>query len=968
MLRYFSTFSFLLTAVLVFAQQPAIVPGQLIILLQDNTSFQQFLAEYRSTGRSAGIHYHRQLSASVPVYLIESEAFDGNEREALSQIKNLSTVRLAQVNHIVNQRNMVPGDPRYNEQWQWQNNGQGGGLEGADVDAEKAWDITTGGLTASGDTIVVCIVDDGTDLDHEDLAANIWYNKGEIPGNGIDDDGNGFVDDVNGWNFNAQSNNVNQGSHGVNVNGMIGAVGNNNTGITGINWNVRMMNVVYAGLSEDAVITSYDYPLQSRILYNNTNGEKGAFVVAVNSSWGIDYGKPEDAPIWCNFYDIMGEAGIINVAATSNSEINVDVDGDLPTGCSSPYLISVGRTSKTDEYARCGYGVETIDLGAPGVNIVTTRSNDRYTTTTGTSFASPLVAGMVALMYSYPCEGVANLIHQNYAAFALGVKNAILQGVDVIPSYADRCLTGGRANAFNSLEIMGLLCAACQPGSVTSFTYKEDNTYILTFSNGEIQTNLRYRISGTADWTEITDVESPYELVLPSACTDYDFQLQTICPDDTSAWGFTAVFKTSRCCQSLDAVSIYKNNEGFMEIANTDLDQDVNSVILYKKDGDDDYTPVEAGSDTTVLDFLEPCTFYEFYVSAQCINGDVIVSDTFRLLTACPSVCDPAACIPVASATGGHINDFTFNGKVSATGYNYGYLNYGDHLHLEAPDNGPFTNSINIYKAESGIARLKIFIDANKDGIYSAGELFREENIGGSNVHLDFTHDFYGALAEGTYRMRVMLAFTANADPCGGDRGEVEDYCLTIYHVLLNECDPVETITESNKTFTSIDLSWDKPQDDAIAYVYRYKELPGGEYTYVSDTAHKITLRQLKECTTYEFGIFTVCHTDTSGFKTITFATDCSNATRSLDEVIQWKVFPNPFAERVNIILTSYRTGEGRLRLTDAKGNVVYDKSLTLTIGDHYYDLEANAGLAPGLYILTLTDGKGIKSTKLIKQ
>lgn len=956
----------LLSPVLSFGQK--YVKGQVIIMLQKDVTFGEFTKEFSSNNRMITIDNYRKLSKSLPIYLIESESFKGNEKNISHRIAGLSSVALAQVNHYISQRGPVPNDTRYSDQWQWNNTGANNGVAGADVSAEKAWGITTGGITAAGDTIVVCVVDDGTDINHEDLVNNLWFNKGEIPDNGIDDDGNGYVDDVNGWNFQSYSSNVNTGNHGVNVGGMIGASGNNGIGVSGINWNVKIMNVVYAGVTEDAVIQSYDYPLQSRLLYNSSNGAQGSFVVSVNSSWGIDYGKPEDAPIWCNFYDIMGEAGILNVAATANGNINVDEVGDLPTACPSPYLISVGRTTKTDLYDKCGYGPISIDLGAPGVAIVTTRSKNRYTTTSGTSFASPLVAGMVALLYSYPCDKIGNEIHKDYAAFALAVKNAILNGVDVKSEYADKCLSGGRANAFKALENIALLCSACQPESVSELNYLDENNYNVIFANDDNQKILRYRPKDSTDWVTVNNVHSPLTVELPLTCTEYEFQMQTICPDDTSAWGPIKVLKSARCCNSLDNVAFFFDSTGVLNVTNINLNQDVNSIIHYKETSEVGYTELEADQDTMKISGLKECTFYDIFISALCIDSSTVKSKVYKVFSACTSTCGNFNCIPNTNGTSGYIEDFKMNGTLAQTGDNNGYINFGDHLNISAPDSGPFQTIINIKRTDFNDARLRLYIDFNKDNDISAGELFWEQSLGTNSSRVEFTHDFYNALIPGTYKMRLMLVFNSSSGPCDAGLGETEDYCLEIYHALQNECKEVDTIYQKNVTFTSIDLSWDKPQDDALVYVYRYKELPGGDYTYLSDTAHKITLKNLESCKDYEFGIYTVCFTDSSNFKTINFRTDCTNATNSVSQNIQWKVFPNPFVDNISVLLTSYTNGEGRLRLTDAKGSIVYDRKLQLTTGDHYIDLGSNSHLLPGMYILTFTDGKGIKSIKLIKQ
>ena len=123
------------------------------------------------------------------------------------------------------------------------NYGQSGGTTDADIDAPEAWDITTGSRD-----VVIGVIDSGVDVTHPDLAANIWVNPGETPNNGIDDDGNGFIDDVNGWDFYDDDNTPNDGNgHGTHVAGTIGAVGNNNLGITGVNWEVSILPLRFLG-------------------------------------------------------------------------------------------------------------------------------------------------------------------------------------------------------------------------------------------------------------------------------------------------------------------------------------------------------------------------------------------------------------------------------------------------------------------------------------------------------------------------------------------------------------------------------------------------------------------------------------------------------------------------------------------------------------------------------------------------
>jgi len=148
------------------------------------------------------------------------------------------------------------------------------------IKAPQFWEKSTGGKNVNGDDIVVAIIDDGYDQLHEDLLENLWQNPGEIPGDNIDNDNNGYVDDVFGVNVTNQSDQHVKQSHGTSVAGIIGAKGDNNTGITGINWNVKLMLLSTSGAVSD-IILAYQYIEDQRSRYNESNGAEGAFVVAI---------------------------------------------------------------------------------------------------------------------------------------------------------------------------------------------------------------------------------------------------------------------------------------------------------------------------------------------------------------------------------------------------------------------------------------------------------------------------------------------------------------------------------------------------------------------------------------------------------------------------------------------------------------------------------------------------------------
>ncbi|HYG52965.1 MAG TPA: S8 family serine peptidase, partial [Flavobacteriales bacterium] len=378
------------------------VQGEVLIQLGKGYSIENVTAQFPAQVK---MHAIKCMSKHMRYWRLGFDHLVISNEQVLQKMLAMPAVRLAQNNHYIQERLTVPNDASFGSQWHHKNTGASGGTVDADIDSDEAWDITTGGLTTCGDTIVVALVEGGGAFyNHTDLKPNFWKNYAETPGNGMDDDGNGYIDDVDGWNVGAGDDNHSTGSHGTQCFGMMGARGNNTIGVTGINWNVKVMLVSGFGVDEAGVIEAYDYPLTMRKRYNQSNGAQGAFVVATSASWGIDYADPADYPLWCNYYDTLGAYGILNVGATTNLSIDVDVNGDMPTACSSPYMVSVTRTGNTDNQAG-GYGLTTIDFGAPGISVYTTSGSgsSTYGSTTGTSFSCPLTAGTIALMYSVPC-------------------------------------------------------------------------------------------------------------------------------------------------------------------------------------------------------------------------------------------------------------------------------------------------------------------------------------------------------------------------------------------------------------------------------------------------------------------------------------------------------------------------------------------------------------------------------------
>ncbi|HKB07987.1 MAG TPA: S8 family serine peptidase, partial [Candidatus Polarisedimenticolia bacterium] len=337
--------------------------------------------------------------------------------EGIARLRSNPHVEYAEPNYLIH-LDRVPNDPRFPELWGLRNTGQQGGVVGADIHAESAWNVGTGSRN-----VLVAIIDTGIDYTHPDLVANVWTNPGEIPGNGIDDDHNGFIDDVHGYDFvNHDGDPRDDNGHGTHVSGTIGAVGDNGTGVVGVNWQVSLIGVKFLsgggfGSTADA-ISAVDY---AAMLH----------VSVMNASWGGgDYSQA--------LYDAIGGSGALFIAAAGNDGQDNDVFPHYPSNYDLPNIIAVAATDRFDHKANFSdWGATTVDLGAPGVDILSTVPGGGYGILSGTSMATPHVSGAAALVRAAaPGLGI------------LQIKQRLLDGADRIPALAGITVSGGRLNAF----------------------------------------------------------------------------------------------------------------------------------------------------------------------------------------------------------------------------------------------------------------------------------------------------------------------------------------------------------------------------------------------------------------------------------------------------------------------------------------------------------------------------------------
>lgn len=379
-----------------------------------------------------------------------------------ARLNALSAIQFVEKELSLELRAKRPNDALYTDQWQMEL-----------IRAPLAWDFSTGGQTVQGDDIVIAVLDEQYNEGHIDFGDNLWTNPNEVPDDGIDNDNNGYVDDYLGFNFrDSTDTHIEGGSHGAAVCGIIGAQGDNEEGITGVNWDVKIMMldpINPLSKVEEAML----YVLNMRKTYNETNGMRGAYIVALNMSFGSS-GKfaDQDFPIMCSLIDSLGKAGVLCVASGPNDRINIDSVGDLPNDCKSEYLISVTNTDDRDDLVgNAGYGPVGIDMSAPGDASTSTGRDSSYRSFGGASAAAPYVSGSVGLIYAAACDDFISLSKTNPQAAASAMRMAILDGVDPSLDLTDMVVTGGRLNIFTSLELLNESSCTSDTNTLSGIDY-----------------------------------------------------------------------------------------------------------------------------------------------------------------------------------------------------------------------------------------------------------------------------------------------------------------------------------------------------------------------------------------------------------------------------------------------------------------------------------------------------------------
>ncbi len=418
-------------------------PGELIIRLRPGTSINAVINTHQRSARSTT----KILSRRTNVHLLRYP-HGSNLKEVMDELARHPDVDDVQYNRKMVKRGRLatPNDPFFSAQWNLER-----------IGLPDLWNETTGGTTPCGDTIVIAVNDFGIDLDHEDLQGLFWKNPQEIPNNGFDDDGNGYKDDHLGLNIETGDDKHiidEEDYHGTSVASIIASNTDNGLGMAGINWHLKLLIISSEDTDEAAAIEAFEYAYALRKKYNDTDGAEGAYIVALNNSWGYEGGFEEDFQILCGMFNDLGEVGILTVGATENDQVNTDVFGDFPSDCSSDFLLVVTNSDEEDRLSVAGFGAENVDLSAPGEGIYVADRNNGYRPIGGTSYATPHVSGAIGLLYSLEAATFCDDARLSPTEAILQLKRYILEGTTPLPTLQDKTVSGGRLNLMSTAQMV----------------------------------------------------------------------------------------------------------------------------------------------------------------------------------------------------------------------------------------------------------------------------------------------------------------------------------------------------------------------------------------------------------------------------------------------------------------------------------------------------------------------------------
>lgn len=724
--------------------------SRLIVEVNDAARVKEIADHFglKISGRFKHLSQHRGSWMGV---LETSNTNQGVSVESAAEILNsLPGVRRVYLDYVVHTA-IIPNDSRFTDLWGMHNTGQNYGTADADIDAPEAWDLSTG-----SSSIIAAIIDTGVDYNHSELSANMWRNPGEIAGNNIDDDANGYIDDIYGVDIrNNDSDPMDDQGHGSHVAGTIGAKGNNGSGVAGVNWNVKIMALKTfgydgSGYTSDAV-TAYEYLIDMK--------QHGQNVKVVNNSWGGgDFLQPLfDAIV------LAGQNGILTVCAAGNNSQDNDVTPFYPASYNTVYVISVAATTRKDNMASFShYGLTSVDLGAPGSDILSCAPGNNYAYKSGTSMAAPHVTGSVAFLYSlFPNESPIQL------------KNRILQNVDPLTSLSGKCVTGGRLNLYKA--------ATAVPPVDAQFSWTKNGDYTFIFtdqstSQGGTITGWNWNFGDGASSTEQNPIHTY------STQGWYNVTLTV-----TGSGGSTdSISKQAWAGPNMPPTADFSYTAGGLVVTFTDESTDANGTIISWEWNFGD------GGTSSLQNPVHTYTAAGTYtVTLTVTDNENAVNSTSQQVT----VTAGSGQVPTYCASSGSTTLFGYISRVAVGTFSNSsgsatYTNFNN-LTVDLNAGGTYSVSLTTTNASSYYGNWRIYIDYNRDGDFTdANEIAYQGYMarqGNGALTGSFTVPSSGIVLGLKTGMRVSCKVYFNSGsyrgPCDSNTGwgEVEDYAVILH-------------------------------------------------------------------------------------------------------------------------------------------------------------------------------------------
>lgn len=518
------------------AKVPEIFDDSIIVVYKDNVSNMSKMRARGSVGaRISDVNRDEiddRFKNLLSGRMAKMELRGKSVKDALKILNKNPAVAYAEPNYVLTEA-LVPTDPIFGDLWGLNNTGQAGGVVDADIDAVEAWDVTTGSRD-----VIVAVIDGGVDYTHPDLVDNMWVNPGEIAGDGIDNDGNGYIDDIYGIDTaNGDTDPMDLGGHGTHVAGTIGAVGNNGIGVVGVNHEVTIIACKFLDGGSGSTAGAIECINYLTGLKNN-----GVDIRATNNSWG---GGGFSQALQDSITE-SGDADILFVVAAGNAGTDNDTSPAYPASYDNDSIMAVASTNRSDGDSTYSYGLESVDIAAPGSAIVSTYLNDGYASLSGTSMATPHVTGAAALVWSI-----------NPELSALEMKQLLMNTGDANEWANGRTVSGNRLNAYNALE-------AADPDPGFSLNVSPTNQEIIAGESASYTFELN-SIAGFDEEIMLTlEDESGLGVLSANAAMPGDVVTLDVTTADDTAWGdySMTVTATSGEIEKAKTVGLYVLPQG----------------------------------------------------------------------------------------------------------------------------------------------------------------------------------------------------------------------------------------------------------------------------------------------------------------------------------------------------------------------------------------------------------------------